>query len=282
MTIQSTAGSALTYLQSYLSQHTSSYNKSMDQLSSGNKNPNFGDNPVEVSKSAKFSVGISANNRASDNVNLGKDLLSTAETTQETIVSNVGRIRDLCVQAANGTYTASDKDAIILEIKSRLEYIDSTADTTKFNGIKLMDGSANALTLQIGTNSDAIMDVGDGLINVHTNAAGLDIALPAGTTGATWTTAAIGTYMDKLDAATTRLITASDTLGAYQNRLDFASDTLNSMNQNLTSAKSQVTDTDTAEVSANLVRYQVLQQASVSILAQANQIPAMALALLHR
>lgn len=280
MTIKATSGSALTYLESYFTTYTSSYNKTMDQLTSGKKNPETRDNPVEVCKSARFAMAISANAKASDNVALGTDLLKTAEGMQETVTSNLNKIRDLCIQAANGTYSASEKDGIILEIKSRLSYINGLSDSANFNKINILDGSNPNLTLQIDAHTSATLNVGNALIDTHTGPAALNIDFPVGETGATWTNTDINNYITQVENAKTTVLTATETLGAYQNRLDFATDRLNSVKVNLTSAKSTITDTDTAEASSNLVKYQVLQQASISILAQANQIPSMALSLL--
>lgn len=274
------SGSALTYLKSYLDSHTTSYQNTMDELSSGNKYNSVGDNPVEVCKSAKMTVAIDAGTQASNNAEIGKDLLNTAAGAQGVIVSNLQRIHDLCIEASNGTYSDSNKDAILEEINARLKYIDSSADSTTFNGIKLLNGTASNLTLQIGTTASATMNIGSALINVHTDVTGLNINLPPGTTGANWTQANIDTYMTGIDNATNTIMASEAQSGAFLNRLDFVTDNLSSVKTNLTAGRSQITDTDAAQASADLVKYQVLQQASVSVLAQANQVPSWALQLL--
>lgn len=278
--INAASGSALTYLKSYLESHTTSYQNTMDELSSGNKYNTVGDNPVEVCRSAKMTIAIDSGTQASNNAEIGKDLLNTAAGAQSVIVSNISRIHDLCTEAANGTYSASDKDAIIEEINARLKYINSAADSTTFNGIKLLDGTASNLTLQTGTTASATMNIGSALINVHTDATGLNIDLPSGTTGSNWDNASINTYMNSIDNATNTIINSEAQSGAFLNRLDFVTDNLSSIKTNLTAGRSQITDTDVAKSSADLVRYQVLQQASVSVLAQANQVPSWALQLL--
>ena len=278
MSIYIKSGSALPYLQSILNGQTTSYQKSLEQLSSGNKYTSVGDNPIEVCESAKLQVRINSNKQASDNVSIGKDMLSSTENYQDIMLSNIQRIRDLTVQAASETYTATDKDAILSEIKARLNFIDSTSTSANFDGVKLMDGSSSATFLQIGSNSDATMPIGDALIDTHANALGIDLP---GVTGATWTTADIQTYIGNLDTATDTLLAAGAKIGGYLNRLDTASQTLTKMNENLIENKSVISDTDTAKACADLVRYQILQQGSASILVQANQAASWALQLLN-
>lgn len=280
MSIYIKTGSAITYLQSFLERQTNLYQNSMDQLSTGNKYPFVGDNPIAVCTSAKLDVRIGVNNQASSNINLGKDMLMMVDEAQDNIISNLGRIHDLCVQASSGTYTSENKDYILKELRTRLNYIDSAADSTNFNNINLMDGSGSSLFLQIGSSADAKMYIGDALINVHTNALGID--LNSTVTGETWTLQDIQDYASSIESATDTLLGTRALLGGYLNRLDFVGSTITNMNNNLTENKSLIMDTDTAEASAEMVKYQILQEASVNILTQANQVPSWALGLLNR
>lgn len=287
MAIKAAAGSTLTYLRSYMDNHTTSYQKTMEQLSSGSKYNSIGDAPYEVCTSEKLSIQINSNKRAKSNVDLGEDVINIAESTQSEVIDNIARIRDLCLEAKTGSYTPDDKDAMIEEIRARLAYIDKSAESTKFNDITLLDGSSSNFTLQVGSNDDDTMDIGDAFINIHTDATALNIALddplPAPpVTGDNWTETQINAYIDRLDTATQTLINAQAQCGSYVNRLDFINQGLEGMNVNLTEDRSIISDVDVAAASANLVKYQVLQQAAVSVLAQANQIPSMALQLLQR
>lgn len=279
MSIHVNAGSALTHLRSMLDEHTNLYQKSMEQLGSGTKFTSTADDPIDVCNSAKLAVKIDVNKQADSNIQLGKDMLNMATDSQMDVSSNISKISELCMQISNGTYSTNDKDDILKEIRVRLAYIDSVADSTNFNNVKFMDGSASSLFLQIGSTSSSTMAVGDALIDTHTVALGID--LPAAVNGSNWTAASIATYMNNLNAAVSTLTNTNAKLGGYINRLDFVSGTLTNMNENLTENKSIISDADTAEVSADMVRYQVLQQASVGILAQANQVPTMALTLLN-
>lgn len=280
MSITSNTGSTFTHLQSYLNTATDAYQKNLEQLSSGNKYTNTGDNPMAVCNSRKLDVKIETNGTADNNIKIGEDMLSMAEDYQENILSNLTRIHDLCIEAANGTYSASDKEQILSEIKARLQYVDNMADTTKFNRINILDGSASTCTLQIGTNADNRMSVGEALIDVHTAALGIDIS--STTTGSNWTNDDIASYIDKLGVATNKLIASSSKIGAYLYRLDTTSDSLNSLTENLTNKKSVIMDADVAEASSELVQNQILQQASVSILVQMNNMQALAVSLLGK
>lgn len=273
-------GSTMTHLLNYLNEHTTSYQKTMEQLASGNKYSSINDAPVEVSESIKLAVQIQTNKRADSNIQLGQDMLSMTEQYQEDNVSNINRIRDLCMQALNGSYTATDKDAMLNEIRARLAYMDQTANNANFDGIHLLDGSASPMNLQIGTTSNDTMNVSAAFIDSHTTALGIN--LPGTVTGANWTNAQINAYVNNLDTASNTLIGVCTQIGGYMNRLTSVSDTLDATNTNLSEKKSVIADADVAASSAKLVQYQIAQQASVSIYAQTNQMSSLALTLLNK
>ena len=278
--INSVTGSTLNQLENYFNDNKTSYQYTMDQLSTGTKYTSMKDNPFEVAKSVKLSVQINTNTRASSNVAIGQDVLSLAADSETSVVDNISRIHDLCVQISNGPYSSTDKDAILQEIKSRLSYIDTVSSTTQFNGMNLLDGSSSSMTLQVGSKATNILNVGDALMDVSTTA--LDINLDSVTSADTWTTTDINTYMDKLDAASNELINSSSKIGAYQNRLSTISESLTSMNTDLTQKKSDIMDVDVASATSDLVKYQILQEYSVNILTQANNISSLALNLLNK
>lgn len=265
------------YILYNLNKSTDNYNKSMDRLTSGSKITQVSDDPIGVSKVAKLSVQISANSVQKGNIAQGQDLLSLAEGNQDLVVSNLQRIRDLTMQAASGTYDSLDKDAMLQEINARLTQINTIANTTQFNTINLLDGSASNLTIQMGASSTAALNVGSALIDVHTAALGVDIGA---VTGATWTQANAQSYLSTLDTALNTMTVADSKLGGFMNRLDSASSTLTSVADSMTSNRSIISDCDVAAESADIVRYQIIQQASASILTQANQVPSWALNLL--
>lgn len=280
MSIHIKAGSAITYLQSILNDNTNAYQRNMEQLSSGNKYTKVGENPINVCESVKLQVKIDSNNQASDNISVGQGMLSMTEGYHNTITSNIQRIRDLTQQAANGTYGSDNIDAILSEIKGRLDYINKISSSASFDGVGLLDGSSSSIFLQIGSITDATMDVGDALINTHTDALGID--LPPTATGDTWDEVQARAYLDSLDDASQELLDADAKIGGYLNRLDAASQSLSKMNDNLTENKSIITDTNVAEATAEMVKNQILQEASASVLMQANQVSSWALQLLGK
>lgn len=206
MSIYIKAGSAITYLQSILDNNTNAYQKNMEQISSGNKYTKVGENPISVCESVKLQVKIDSNNQASDNISVGQSMLSMTEGYHNTIISNIQRIRDLSQQAANGTYGSDNIDAILSEIKGRLGYINKISSTASFDGVGLLDGSSSSIFLQIGSVTDATMDVGDALIDTHT--ANLGIDLPPTVTGANWDETQVRSYLNSLDNASQAMLDA--------------------------------------------------------------------------
>lgn len=268
-------------LSDYLDRFANSYNRNLEQLSSGNKNLNIYDDPVAVTTSKKNDVIMSGNKQAMSNIELGQNLLSISEDTQNSATSNLQRIRDLCIQASSETYSATDKDQILTEIRQRLSENDRVAESTKFNNIKLFDGSVKSLNIQKGATSNDYLDIGSAFTDLHASQIGGDIRIAADITGATWTTDNIHAYMAKIDTAIQDLTDNCTQCGTFTNRLTSASNMLTNINTNLTEKNSYLSDTDVAEASADLVRHQVLEQATASILSQANQIPGYAVQLLQ-
>ncbi len=287
--------------QSNLSKNTEAYQKAMEQVSSGLRINRASDDAAGLSISESIKTQLNGNQKAISNIANGQNLLNVAEGGEITVTNHLQRIRELCVQAANETYTASDKDNILQEIKQRLKDINNIADSTTFNGVKLLDGTKTSLSLQIGANSDVAtnsLDIGPALTNVHISVIGEPIipdgsdlkgimlddpnqTPPIETTGANWSTTQIRAYMKRLDQAITTLSSNRALLGAYGNRLQATSSNLTVMNQNLSETNSRILDADIASSSSDLVKYQILQQTSASILTQANQLPSIALKLLQ-
>lgn len=282
MSLYLSATNTMTYLRGYLEKSTNSYNTTMTQLSSGNKITGIADNPVELSKSAGFTASISANAQAMSNVDLGKNMLDMAESSQNIVLENLQAINDLCLQAANGTYTATDKDAMLEEIRKRLDNIDNVAKNTNYNGVYLLDGSTSNIKIQTGANAESFINVGSALIDVRVAQLGGGIAIAGTVTGSTWTDADIATFMGKIGDSMSEIIAGNANIGSYQNRLDAKTDILTSIEDNLKVNRSLISDTDVAEASANLVQSQILQQASASLLTQTTQIPTMILNLLGK
>lgn len=263
---------------------TKRMNTSMERMSSGSKINSAKDDAAGLAVSTTLKNTISSSKVASDNVNIGSDMLSSVEGTLNVISENLGRIRDLTEQASNGTYSTDDLSAIASEVEKRIDMIDKLANSTSFNGIKLLDGSATAgITIQIGTGSDATVDQ----LNLESSIfARVNLDAINGVDGDLAATISAGVsadtavFLTTIDVAVKDLTTRITSIGAAQNQLSAVADGLTVQQQNLTSALSTIKDADIAEESAAYVQQQILQSASASLLIQANSAPQIALTLI--
>lgn len=274
-------------IQHNLDSATSRMNTAMERMASGSRINSAKDDAAGLAVSTTLSNIISSSKVASDNVAIGNDLLSTAEGTLDVISENLGRIRDLTEQAANGTYSSDDLNAIAAEVDKRLTEIGNLAASSSFNGIGLLNGKAS-VTLQIGTGSNTttdqlsldssiFADVAAVLTTNQLTTAGLvkDIQ----TTG-TSHSSTLATDLGKIDKAVADITGRITSIGAAQNQLQAVSDGLTVQQTNLSSALSTIKDADVAEESASYVQQQILQSASASLLVQANSAPQIALTLI--
>ena len=283
-------------IQGNLSSATDKMNTAMQRMSSGSKINSAKDDAAGLAVSTTLSKTISSSKVASDNVKVAQDMLSTAEGTLNVITSNLTRVRDLTEQAANGTYSASDKTAIAAEVTARLTQINALATGASFNGSALFTGTAGnkTVSVQSGTGAtdqtaivgatggfifDTITTAGYGLTNGTPTAANdLATAITSGTTAQI--TTFLGAGANTIDAAIANITSRQTSIGAAQNQLSAVSDGLTVQQTNLTSALSTIRDADVAQESASYVQSQILQQASASLLVQANSAPQIALTLI--
>ena len=229
---------------------------------------------------------------ASDNAAMGLDMLTTAEGTYGLLVEHIQRVRDLTEQAANGTYGTSSLEAINKEIKARFEEIDRSSKNAEFNGVKLMEGTGTAVTLQVGIKSDTNSQITlAGTLFAAADLAALQTM--GGFTGNTaedlakecsgYTNPTTISHSDpigalkKLDKVISAISSRATDLGAAQNRVESAMSAIDVQAQNLTSSLSTLRDTDIASESSNYIQQQILQQASATLLSTANQLPSIAL-----
>lgn len=262
-----------------LNNNTDNLVRSMERLSSGYRINKAADDAAGLSISENLRAQIRGNKQAINNVQDGINLLQIAESGLTVINENIQRIRELCVQAANETNSSAERDALLSEIEARLEDITRIALSTKFNNIQLMDGSLSVLNIQIGAGAESI-NVLD-LSGVLTRATASNLSIYIDESGSTWTSEEIRSYITMLDNALDDITSRRSNLGAFQNRLESAYDNLNIMTENLENAESRIRDLDIAEETAEMTKYQILQQASATVLAQANRLPEIALTLLR-
>lgn len=292
-----------------LSSSTSGYQNAITRLSTGYRVNQAGDDAAGLCVAQRLDTQVRGNKRAMLNVEDGLNMMYIVEGGMSAASEDLQRIRELCLQAANGIYSEDQQQTLMNEMKERLADIDVIANTTVFNGLNLTNGTnTKGIVLQSGSGSNGAnnsIDVTSALTNLRTSALGIRINIvnmgdatastpaagymapgtydsdnPPIVNGSTWTGDNIREYIDALDTAIDLIAQNRSQLGAYENRLSSVSDNLTSMNENYTRSYSQIMDADMAEESANMVKYQVLQQTSAAMLAQANQIPSIAIQLL--
>ncbi len=276
-----------------LSSNTTNLTKSIERLSSGYRINKASDDAAGLAISENLKGQISGNAQAVNNVQDGINMLQIAESALAVINENIQRIRELCIQAANDTNSSVERGAIMSEVSARLADIDRISNATEFNHIKLLQGAPGAthVDLQIGAGSDSTvntMDIGTVLESANTSSGALNIidagdpvGYAAGTiTSSTWTGTVIRNYLDQLDTALSLVAKRRSDVGAYTNRLQSALSNLHSLNENLSAAASRIKDVDIATETTTMTKYQILQQASASVLSQANSLPQIALKLI--
>jgi flagellin len=196
------------------------------------------------------------------------------------INNNLQRIRELAVQAYNGTNSADDLTSINDEIKARLDEIERVADQTQFNGTNVLDGSAaSGIVIQVGANDGETITIQGNDAQLSALLSGATAITSGGLTisGTTVTSGALA----EIDKAIQSVDSMRSDLGAIQNRFESTISNLNNTITNLSASRSRIEDADYAVEVSNMTRAQILQQAGTSVLAQANQVPQTVLSLLR-
>jgi flagellin len=257
------------FTRNYLNQSSDKLNDVMERLASGSRINSAKDDAAGLAISTRMTSQISGMEVANRNVQDGISMLQTAEGGLETVTNILHRMRELAVQADNGTNSTSDITALDAEFDALTSEIDNIAGKTEFNGKKLLDGTLASVDLHIGQGSGDTMTVNLADATSGTLlAAGADITTDAQT--------AIST----IDTALDLVSTARSGLGASMSRLEFTSDNLTSMGTNLSAARSRIADADMAKESSELTKQRILNQSSLAMLSQANQQPQSVLSLL--
>ena len=260
--------------QSALNKATSKMNTAMERMSTGYRINSSKDDAAGLAVSNKLEYQISSFDVAQDNAQMGSSMLDTMEGVMGTINDNLTRIRDLTEQAANGTYGTDALNAINTEINARLAEIDRVANSTEFNGKKLLDGSTKNVALQVGIKGDenSVIKL-DTTVFQDSTKTGLGLDKFADYTS----DEDARKYLSTIDDAIKKITDAQTVIGGKQSAITSAIESANVMQTNLTSANSLIKDADIAEESSNYVKQQILQQTSASLLATANQAPSIAL-----
>jgi len=284
--------------QNNLTKSQSSLGTSIERLSSGLRINSAKDDAAGQAIANRFTSNINGLTVAARNANDGISLAQTAEGALGEINNNLQRVRDLTVQAQNSSNSASDIDSIQSEVNERMKEINRVATQTDFNGIKVLNNTAEkTFNFQVGSKDgeqigitmndksdwdlyDATDTAGvasaDGNIavadrKVKTN--GFDVLENDG--------AGKSTGLKTIDDAIKAVDSQRSSLGASQNRFESTITNLNNTVSNLSAARSRIQDSDYATEVSNMSRAQILQQAGSSVLAQANQVPQTMLSLLR-
>ena len=260
-----------------------SMDKAMQQLSTGKRINTAADDAAGLAISNKMTSQIRGLNQAVRNANDGISMLQTAEGATQEITNMLQRMRELAVQAANDTYTATDRSALNAEVTSLSSEITRIADNTEWNGMKLFTATSAGSAGGIGTSGVVTLQVGIGSSSGNQFTVTLnDIDSSMGLSGISLSTRSGATSaIDTLDDAIAAVDTDRATFGATMNRLTYAIDNLTNISQNAQASRSRIMDTDYAQATTELARSQIIQQAATAMLAQANQAPQSVLSLLR-
>lgn len=261
--------------QNNLNKSQSSLGTAIERLSSGLRINSAKDDAAGQAIANRMTAQIKGMNQAARNANDGISMAQTAEGSLNEINSNLQRVRELAVQATNGTNSPSDLASLQDEVKARLDEIDRVAGKTDFNGIKLLNGTAGAagvVKIQVGVNDGDTIDLD--LKGAQADTTKLGVKTIDLTTLA-------GGELKTIDDAIAIVDKARSGLGAVQNRFSSAINNLNNTSNNLSAAQSRIQDADYATEVSNMSRAQILQQAGTSVLSQANQVPQTVLSLLR-
>jgi flagellin len=246
---------------------------SFARLSSGFRINSAADDAAGLAISESMKSQIRSYTVAQRNAADGQSMAQTAEGALGNLHDIMGRMRELAMQSSNGDLGATDRGYIATEFKSLQAEVTRTQASTKFNGNSLIGATASTVTFQVGLNnvsSDQIAVTFGGVSMTAITDTATDLSTATGALAA----------LSTIDTAIQNVSTARSNFGTAMNRMDFATSNIQTMQLNITAANSRIRDVDVASETANLSRNQVLTQAGTAVLAQANQIPQLALSLI--
>ena len=268
-------------------------NTAMERLSTGQRINSSRDDAAGLAISSRMTSQIRGLEAGVRNANDAISMLQTGDGALVEVTNMLQRMRELAIQASNGTTASADRDYLDAEYKNLASEIDRIADNTQWNGRAILDGTANGseddstVAFQVGANAGQTISVNFGDITQSATAfavfdsanAGTAFTIAAGTTSSAVTTASAA--ITGIDAAITAVNNQRSTFGAAVNQLTYAVDNLSNVKVNAEAARSRILDTDYAKETSELARTQIIQQAGTAVLAQANQLPQTVLSLLR-
>lgn len=251
----------------------SSLNSSLSKLSSGYRITKAGDDAAGLGISSNLQAQIRSYNQASRNAQDGMSLIQTAEGALNETTNILTRLRELAMQSASDGVGNTERGYIQAETTALTTEIDRIANATEYNGTALLN-SATSLTFQVGIRNVAANDrIAISTVSATATSLGVNALSLA-------TSANAQTALSTIDSAIQTVSSARSGFGAAGNRLQSVVSTIQTASENIAAADSRIRDVDVAEETSKMARMQVLMQAGVSVLSQANQQPQLALKLL--
>ncbi len=262
--------------------HAIDNSTSIERLSSGLRINRAGDDASGLALSEKLRTQVRGLRQAERNIEDAISFIQTTESYLQGSMDVLQRIRELAIQSANGIYSAEDRKQIQVEVSLLVDEVNRISSHAEFNGLKMLDGTfaengEQIMQFHIGANEAQSVRVFIG----DMSARGLGLVDNAG--GATLsisTPTAANSSLGSVDTALNQLLKQRAELGAYQNRMQMVQRSIAVAAENLAAAESNIRDTNIANEVSNFVRGQILMQASMAMLAQANTQPEIALQLL--
>lgn len=249
---------------------------SFNKLSSGMRINTAADDAAGLAISERMKTQIRSYVVAERNANDAISMVSTAEGALGEVHGILGRLRELSIQAANGSMTSTDRGYLDTEFKQLQAEITRIQGAAKFNGKQLLATSASTIVFQIGLDNASFDQLA-----ITFGGFSLTTLLSASTTVSGTTSTNALTALTAIDNALQTISTERAKYGASMNRLQVTTSAIQTMRVNLTASNSRIRDVDVAEETSRLASNQVIAQAGVSVLAQANQLPQTALQLLQ-
>ncbi|BBP43121.1 flagellin [Thiosulfativibrio zosterae] len=269
---------------------------SMERLTSGLRINRAADDAAGLAVSTGMTTQIRGTDQAIRNANDGIGMVQTLDGATEEVVNMLQRMRELTLQSMNGTYNMDNRKQMDSEFVQLQNEIQRVADTTKFNGMNIMNNStfgsaavaatfgatsaaaisvavanASAMKVHVGWEGASANKIGIALLDFSTlSAIGATITLASGVTTFGSATKLATTALTAIDGSLSVIKNMRANWGAIQNRLDSTVSNLSNVTENISASRSRIQDTDFAKESANLARTQVLQQAGMSMLSQSN------------
>lgn len=270
-------------VQKNLNRASDALSTSMTRLSSGLKINSAKDDAAGLQIATRMTSQIRGQTMAIKNANDGISIAQTAEGAMQEQTNILQRMRELAVQSRNDSNSASDRTALNKEFAAMSDELTRIANSTQLNGKNLLDGTGATMTFQVGSNSGTMNQIS---IDLSSKFDAATLTVDKATIAITGTTsdeaeASFQLAITNIDAALQTINTTRADLGAAQNRLTSTVNNLQNINENASAALGRVQDTDFAAETAQLTKQQTLQQASTSVLAQANQLPSAVLKLLQ-